>query len=88
MHSSKTSNWALGLYQCLPLLDSSATWPEGVRRLAQSYMVNPIQVFVGSLDLAAVHSVTQRIEFIEDENKLERVSGQWMLLWSGRSYLS
>ena len=30
---------------------TSATWPEGVRRMAESYMVNPIQVFVGTLDL-------------------------------------
>lgn len=47
----------------------SATWPEGVRRLAQSYMKNPIQVFIGTLDLAAVHSVTQRIELIKEEDK-------------------
>ncbi|KAL3171029.1 hypothetical protein MRX96_013919 [Rhipicephalus microplus] len=31
---------------------TSATWPEGVRRLAQQYMNKPFQVFVGSLDLA------------------------------------
>lgn len=47
----------------------SATWPEGVRRLAQSYMKNPIQVFVGTLDLAAVHSVTQTIEIVEEDDK-------------------
>ena len=29
----------------------SATWPEDVRRLAESYMTNPMQVFVGTLDL-------------------------------------
>ena len=34
------------------LLFTSATWPEGVRRMAESYMVNPMQVYVGSLDLA------------------------------------
>lgn len=38
---------------------TSATWPPGVRRLAERYMINPIQVCVGSLDLAAVHSVEQ-----------------------------
>jgi superfamily II DNA/RNA helicase len=47
----------------------SATWPEGVRRLAQSYMKNPIQVFIGTLDLAAVHSVTQKIEVVKEEDK-------------------
>ncbi|KAJ4428936.1 hypothetical protein ANN_25932 [Periplaneta americana] len=50
---------------------TSATWPEGVRRLAQSYMKNPIQVFIGSLDLAAVHSVTQRIEIVQEDDKIE-----------------
>merc|ERR1712042_318717 len=38
---------------------TSATWPENVRRLARQYMKDPVTVFVGSLDLAAVHSVTQ-----------------------------
>nr|CAD7408035.1 unnamed protein product [Timema cristinae] len=52
---------------------TSATWPEGVRRLAQSYMKNPIQVYVGSLDLAAVHSVTQRIEMIHEDDKIARL---------------
>ncbi|KYN40574.1 putative ATP-dependent RNA helicase DDX43 [Trachymyrmex septentrionalis] len=50
---------------------TSATWPQGVRRLAQSYMKNPIQVFVGSLDLAAVHSVTQRIYMINEDEKID-----------------
>ncbi|KAH8417757.1 hypothetical protein KR222_005325 [Zaprionus bogoriensis] len=46
---------------------TSATWPPGVRRLAQSYMKDPIQVCVGSLDLAATHSVKQVIEILEDD---------------------
>lgn len=52
---------------------TSATWPPGVRRLAQRYMVNPIQVCVGTLDLAAVHSVTQVIKFMEEDNKYHAV---------------
>ncbi|XP_059051770.1 probable ATP-dependent RNA helicase DDX43 [Achroia grisella] len=48
---------------------TSATWPPGVRRLAQSYMKDPIQVNVGSLDLAAVHTVTQKIMFVEEDDK-------------------
>lgn len=50
---------------------TSATWPPGVRRLAQSYMKNPIQVFVGSLDLAAVHSVTQKIYMVSEDEKMD-----------------
>lgn len=51
----------------------SATWPAGVRRLAGKYMTNPMQVFVGTLDLAACHSVTQRVEFVDEEFKRERL---------------
>lgn len=50
---------------------TSATWPPGVRRLAESYMKDPIQVNVGSLDLAAVHTVTQKIQFVEESEKEE-----------------
>jgi hypothetical protein len=32
-------------------------------------MKNPIQVFIGTLDLAAVHTVTQKIELVEEEDK-------------------
>lgn len=55
---------------------TSATWPPGVRRLAQSYMVDPIQVYVGSLDLAATHTVTQVIQIMPDDDaiKMEAVS--------------
>uniref|UniRef100_A0A336M3K0 RNA helicase n=1 Tax=Culicoides sonorensis TaxID=179676 RepID=A0A336M3K0_CULSO len=52
---------------------TSATWPPGVRRLASSYMKNPIQVYVGSLDLAATHTVTQTIEIIDEDKKYERI---------------
>ncbi|XP_023951126.2 probable ATP-dependent RNA helicase DDX43 [Bicyclus anynana] len=48
---------------------TSATWPPGVRRLAETYMKDPIQVNVGSLDLAAVHTVTQQLMFLEEDDK-------------------
>ncbi|KAG7309274.1 hypothetical protein JYU34_005215 [Plutella xylostella] len=50
---------------------TSATWPSGVRRLAESYMKDPIAVNVGSLDLAAVHTVTQQVMFVEEDDKEE-----------------
>lgn len=55
---------------------TSATWPSSVRRLASSYMVDPVQVYVGSLDLAAVHSVTQTIQMMPDDEaeKFQAVS--------------
>ncbi|CAN8005726.1 unnamed protein product [Ixodes pacificus] len=46
---------------------TSATWPEGVRRLSQQYMSSPFQVFVGSLDLAVKNRET---------NQAQRASGQ------------
>ncbi|KAH8274193.1 hypothetical protein KR018_001605, partial [Drosophila ironensis] len=53
---------------------TSATWPPGVRRLAQSYMNNPIQVCVGSLDLAATHSVNQIITMFDcEEDKYDEI---------------
>lgn len=52
---------------------TSATWPPGVRRLAERYMKNPVQICVGTLDLAAVHSVEQIIEIIDEDAKYERV---------------
>ncbi|XP_037557898.1 probable ATP-dependent RNA helicase DDX43 [Dermacentor silvarum] len=52
---------------------TSATWPEGVRCLSEKYMTNPFQVFVGSLDLAAVHTVTQKIILCEEEEKRQQL---------------
>lgn len=50
---------------------TSATWPEGVRRLATKYLNEPIQLYVGSLDLRAASSVTQHLEMVrsDDEKK-------------------
>ncbi|GLV32989.1 uncharacterized protein CBL_10336 [Carabus blaptoides fortunei] len=58
---------------------TSATWPVGVRRLAESYMDNPVQVYVGSLDLAAVHSVVQTVLILEDsEAEKFRTLFEWL----------
>ncbi|NXG04602.1 DDX43 helicase, partial [Sakesphorus luctuosus] len=48
---------------------TSATWPDGVRRLAKSYLKNPMIVYVGTLDLAAVNTVEQRVVIIDQEEK-------------------
>ena len=47
----------------------SATWPPGVRRIANDFMQDPAQIFVGSLDLAAVSSVSQEIVMTEPGEK-------------------
>ncbi|XP_059839441.1 probable ATP-dependent RNA helicase DDX43 [Hypanus sabinus] len=48
---------------------TSATWPDGVRRLSQSYLKNPMMVYVGTLDLAAVETVEQNVMVIPEEEK-------------------
>ncbi|XP_004077037.1 probable ATP-dependent RNA helicase DDX43 [Oryzias latipes] len=48
---------------------TSATWPSGVRRLAKSYLKNPMMVYVGTLDLAAVDTVQQTITIVQEEEK-------------------
>ncbi|XP_078398061.1 putative ATP-dependent RNA helicase DDX43 [Cetorhinus maximus] len=48
---------------------TSATWPDGVRRLAKSYLKNPMMVYVGTLDLAAVETVEQNVLVIPEEEK-------------------
>uniref|UniRef100_A0A6G3ME19 RNA helicase n=1 Tax=Henneguya salminicola TaxID=69463 RepID=A0A6G3ME19_HENSL len=52
---------------------TSATWPPGVTRLIRSYMTYPMQINVGSLNLTACKNVTQKIEFIEYDDKLDRI---------------
>ncbi|XP_042358583.1 probable ATP-dependent RNA helicase DDX43 [Plectropomus leopardus] len=48
---------------------TSATWPTGVRRLSRSYLKNPMMVYVGTLDLAAVNTVQQTVLVIHEEEK-------------------
>ncbi|NWV82987.1 DDX43 helicase, partial [Dasyornis broadbenti] len=48
---------------------TSATWPDGVRRLAKSYLKDPMIVYVGTLDLAAVNTVQQKVVVIPEEQK-------------------
>lgn len=48
---------------------TSATWPKRVTRFAKSYMNNPIQLIVGSLDLETVNTVKQEILIMKEEEK-------------------
>ncbi|KAM8953045.1 putative ATP-dependent RNA helicase DDX43 [Pelodytes ibericus] len=48
---------------------TSATWPDGVRRLGKSYLKDPMMVYVGTLDLAAVNTVKQNILMVKEEEK-------------------
>jgi len=51
----------------------SATWPEAVRGIAATFMHAPVKVVIGSEDLSANHSVTQRVEVIEDRARDARL---------------
>lgn len=52
----------------------SATWPKEVKQLAADYLNDPIQVQVGSLELAASHTITQLVEVVSDFEKRDRLN--------------
>lgn len=47
----------------------SATWPESVRKLANTFMTNPTRITIGSEDLAASVNVTQQVIVVEPYDK-------------------
>ncbi|CAG8536150.1 5561_t:CDS:2 [Acaulospora colombiana] len=61
----------------------SATWPKEVKRLAEDYLTDFIQVNIGSLDLSASHNINQTVEVCSEYEKrtklvkhLERIMDQ------------
>ena len=55
----------------LTLIPVSATWPESVRQLANSYMRDPIRIVVGREDLSANQRVEQVVDVFDDPNEKE-----------------
>lgn len=51
----------------------SATWPKEVQTLARDYLHDYIQVNVGSLELAASHTITQIVEVVSEFEKRDRL---------------
>lgn len=51
----------------------SATWPKEVQALAHDYLHDYIQVTVGSLELAASHTITQIVEVLTEYEKRDRL---------------
>ncbi|KAL5495763.1 DBP3 [Sanghuangporus weigelae] len=47
----------------------SATWPDAVRRLASTFLRNPVRVTVGSDDLSANTRVEQVVEVFDDQRE-------------------
>ncbi|KAI8053708.1 P-loop containing nucleoside triphosphate hydrolase protein [Syncephalis plumigaleata] len=70
----------------------SATWPKEVRRLAEDFLKDYIQVNIGSLDLSASHNITQRVlvttEFekrgllMKDLEKIMKTSGNKTIIFT------
>ncbi len=52
---------------------TSATWPEGVRRLAIKYLCKPVQLYVGSLDLRAAKTVKQHCQMVQNDDDKRRI---------------
>jgi ATP-dependent RNA helicase DDX5/DBP2 len=51
----------------------SATWPKEVRQLAEDFLHEYIQVYIGSQDLAANHRITQIVEIISEFEKRDKM---------------
>ncbi|KAL4625049.1 putative ATP-dependent RNA helicase DDX43 [Arapaima gigas] len=63
---------SFSLFPCgspLHLCTCSATWPPMIRRLAKSYLKDPMMVYVGTLDLVAVSTVQQSVLVVHEEEK-------------------
>lgn len=51
----------------------SATWPEEVRLLAQDFLVNHVQITVGSTELCANHNIHQIIQVCDEFDKEDQL---------------
>lgn len=49
----------------------SATWPESVRKLASTFMNQPVKITIGSLELSANTRVTQKVEVLQEQRDKE-----------------
>jgi len=47
----------------------SATWPKEVRKLAEEFLVDYVQLNVGSLQLAANHNILQIVDVCDEHEK-------------------
>lgn len=52
---------------------TTATWAMGMTRLAKKYMVDPVQVTVGTMDLRAAETVRQIVEVVYQDDKFANV---------------
>ncbi|KAG8276281.1 putative ATP-dependent RNA helicase ddx17 [Homalodisca vitripennis] len=52
----------------------SATWPKEVRKLAEDFLHDYIQINIGSLELSANHNIVQIVNICRDTEKDEKLS--------------
>ncbi|CAH0546381.1 unnamed protein product [Brassicogethes aeneus] len=52
----------------------SATWPKEVRKLAQDFLTNYVQINVGSLQLSANHNILQIVDVCQEHEKETKLS--------------
>ena len=50
----------------------SATWPKEVRKLAEDFLEDYIQLNIGSLELSANHNILQIVEECKEMDKEEK----------------
>jgi ATP-dependent RNA helicase DDX5/DBP2 len=51
----------------------SATWPKEVRRLAEDFLSDPVQVKIGSTELQANSNITQIVDVCKQGDKLDKL---------------
>ncbi|CAL4058777.1 unnamed protein product, partial [Meganyctiphanes norvegica] len=51
----------------------SATWPKEVRRLAEDFLRDYVQINVGSLNLSANHNILQIVDIVKESEKDEKL---------------
>ena len=51
----------------------SATWPKDVKTLAQEFLRDYVQIYVGSIELSANHNISQNIDFCEESEKSSKL---------------
>ena len=56
------------------LLAVSATWPESVRRLASTFLCDPVRITVGSDELSANKRIEQVVEVLDHPGQKEYVA--------------
>lgn len=47
----------------------SATWPKEIKKLAEDFLVDYIQVNIGALQLSANHNIMQIVDVVEETEK-------------------